>query len=192
MKTLNILLSTKRTVFTTSELKQLFKKENGSYISLLLQPLKKQWILINPLQGIRAFKEYDILELGAKLKSQSYISCETVLQQAGVIFQTYEYTITLASDNTVTKHVAWADFTYHKIKNTILTNPIGIHNYENKYMIASPERAVCDMVYLYHNIHFDNLTPLNADLIDDIAPIYPKTTILLLKKLADNVRSSTT
>lgn len=192
MKIINILLSTKKTVFSTGELKQLFKKENGSYINTSLQPLKKSGILINPMKSIRSFKEYDILELGAKLKSQSYISFETVLQQAGVIFQTYEYTITLASDNTVTKHVVWADFTYHKIKNTILTNPMGIYNHENKYMIASPERAVCDMVYLYHNIYFDNLTPLNADLIDELAPIYPKTTILLLKKLADHVRSSTT
>lgn len=192
MKTLATLLNTKKTVFTISELKQIFKKENGKYINLLLQPLKKQWILINPHYGIWAFKEYDLLELASKLKSKSYISFETVLQKTGIIFQNYEHTVTLASNNTLTKKTKWYDFTYHKIRDSILTNPIGIINHNNIYMIASPERAVCDTVYLYNTIIFDNLRPLQAEKIEEIANIYPKKTFLLLIQLIKNVRSSKT
>ncbi len=192
MKTLATLLHTQKTVFTISELKQIFKKENGGYINLLLQPLKRQWILINPHYGIWAFKEYDILELASKLKSHSYISYETVLQRAGIIFQNYEHTITLASNNTLTKKIKWYDFVYHKIRDSILTNPIGIINHNNTYMIASPERAICDTVYLYNTIVFDNLRPLQTEKIQEIAYIYPKKTFLLLMELIKNVESSTT
>jgi hypothetical protein len=42
MKTLATLIKTKKTVFTIADLRKIFQKENGSYINLLLQPLKKQ------------------------------------------------------------------------------------------------------------------------------------------------------
>ena len=57
-------------------------------------------------------------------------------------------------------------------------------------MIASPERAVCDMVYLYGNMHFDNLRPLNADRLEEIKNIYPQKTLLLLDAFIKDVRSS--
>ncbi len=190
MNTLATLLGAKKTVFTIPEMKLIFRKENGRYINLLLQPLKKQWILINPHYGIWALKEYDILELASKLKSHSYISFETVLQKAGIIFQNYEHTITLASNNTLTKKIKWYDFVYHKIRDSILTNPVGIINKGNTYMIASPERAVCDMVYLYKNILFDNIRPLHPEKLEEIAIAYPKKTLLLLKQLIKNVRAS--
>ncbi|MEI7919795.1 MAG: hypothetical protein WCH65_06600 [bacterium] len=59
-------------------------------------------------------------------------------------------------------------------------------------MIASPERAICDTVYLYNTIIFDNLRPLQAEKIEEIANIYPKKTFLLLIQLIKNVRSSKT
>jgi hypothetical protein len=59
-------------------------------------------------------------------------------------------------------------------------------------MIASPERAICDTVYLYNTIVFDNLRPLQTEKIQEIAYIYPKKTFLLLMELIKNVESSTT
>jgi len=68
-----------------------------------------------------------------------------------------------------------------------LKNPIGIVNYQNKYMIATTERAVCDMVYLYKDIIFDNIRPLKKQKLEEISKIYPKSTILLINKLIQNV-----
>lgn len=192
MSVLTRLLQTKKTVFNFSDLKLIFSKENSSYINLLLQPLKKKGVLLNLSYGIRAFKEYDNLELASKLRSGSYISFETVLQDAGVIFQHYDHTVFLATNNSFVKTIGSMHFEYHKIKDTILRNTLWILNFDNKYMIASPERAICDMVYLYKNIVFDNLRPLNADKIEEISLMYPKTTVLLLKQLVKNVRSSQT
>lgn len=41
-------------------------------------------------RGVYAKDHYDVLELANKLYAPSYISLETVLQKAGVIFQYYE------------------------------------------------------------------------------------------------------
>lgn len=183
------LLETGKTVFSLSELKILLKKENNVAINLLLQPLKKKGILLNLSYGIWSLKHYDTMELASKLRSGSYISFETVLQDAGVIFQHYDHTIFLATNNSFVKTIGPIHFEYHKIKDTILRNSLWILNFDNKYMIASRERAICDMVYLYKNIVFDNLRPLNADKIEEISLIYPKTTVLLLKQLVKNVRS---
>ena len=105
MGVLTRLLQTKKTVFNFSELKILFKKENSSYINLLLQPLKKKGVLLNLSYGIWVFKDYNLLELASKIRPGSYISFETVLQKAGVIFQHYDHTISLAGNNTLKKQV---------------------------------------------------------------------------------------
>jgi len=54
-------------------------------------------------------------------------------------------------------------------------------------MIATTERAVCDMVYLYKDIIFDNIRPLKKQKLEEISKIYPKSTILLINKLIQNV-----
>lgn len=192
MNLLAKLLATRKTVFSLSELKIILKRENNVYINLLLQSLKKKWILQNLSYGIWAFRDYDIFELASKLRSSSYISFETVLEKSGIIFQHYDHTIFLASNNSFKKQIGKLTFEYHKIKDTILTNSLWMVNVENRYMIASPERAVCDMVYLYKNIVFDNIRSLNADKLEEIAQIYPKKTNLLLNQLIKNVRSSKT
>ncbi|HEY4505830.1 MAG TPA: hypothetical protein VJG67_04025, partial [Candidatus Paceibacterota bacterium] len=62
-------------------------------------------------------------------------------------------------------------YSYKKIKDTILTNQIGIESREN-YSIASPERAFLDVIYLNKNYHFDNLSALNWEKVYEILPIY--------------------
>jgi len=70
-----------------------------------------------------------------------------------------------------------------------LKNPVGIKNIENKYMIASAERAICDMIYLSKNYHFDNINGLDIDRLEEIKDIYNQSTILLINKLIKNVES---
>lgn len=188
MKYLKTLIESKNTVFTISELKFLFNIKNPTQINEILQTMKNQNIINNLWYWIRALPEYDKLELASKLRKNSYISLEYVLQKSGIIFQSYEKTITLAGNNTFTKEIDWLNFEFHKIKPSILTNPLWLV-YTWKYYIATPERAVCDMIYLYKNIVFDNIQPLNVELLSELLEIYPNTTSLLIKKLIKNVKS---
>ena len=187
MKYLKKLIDSKNTVFTISELKFLFNIKNSTQINLIMQRMKKQNIVKNIWYGIWTLNDYDKLELWSKLRKNSYISLEYVLQKRGVIFQSYEKTITLVSNNTFTKEIDWLNFEYHKIKPSILTNPLWLI-YTWKYYIATPERAVCDMIYLYKNVVFDNIQSLNTELLSDLSKIYPHTTSLLIKKLIKNVK----
>ena len=182
MKYLKILLESKNTVFTTSELKILFNIKNPSLLNMNLQTMSKQNIIHNLWYGIWVLKEYDRLELGSKLRKNSYISLEYVLQKNWIIFQSYENTITLIWNNTFTKEIDWLNFEFHKIKPGILTNPLWLV-YTWKYYIATPERAVCDMIYLYKNINFDNISSLDGKLLSELSEIYPKTTSILINKL---------
>ena len=106
MKYLKTLIESKNTVFTTSELKILLKIKNASQLNVNLQTIKKQNIVKNLWYGIRTLNNYDKLELASKLRKNSYISLEYVLQKSGIIFQSYEKTITLAGNNTFTKEIA--------------------------------------------------------------------------------------
>ena len=187
MKYLKILIDSKNTVFTISELKFLFNIKNSVQINLIMQRMKKQWIVRNPSYGIRTLNEYDKLELWSKLRKNSYISLEYVLQKSWIIFQSYEKTITLVSNNTFIKEVDWLTFEFHKIKQSILTNPLWLV-YTWKYYMATSERAVCDMIYLYKNIIFDHIHSLDIELLSELSKIYPHTTSLLINKLIKNVK----
>jgi hypothetical protein len=115
-------------------------------------------------------KNYDRRELATKIFTPSYISFETILVEAGIIFQYYS-TIFVATYQTKDIICDGQTYSFSKIKDTILTNTTGIEQKEN-YFAASPERAFLDLLYLNKNYHFDNLTPLNFNLIFSILPIY--------------------
>ncbi len=187
MKYLKIIIESKNTVFTTSDLKILLNIKNPSQLNEVLQTMKNQNIINNLCYWIRTLPEYDKLELASKLRNYSYISLEYVLQKNWIIFQSYDNTITLVANNTFTKEIDWIAFEYHKIKYGILTNPLWLI-YTWKYYIATPERAVCDMIYLYKNIVFDNIQSLNMEVLSELSKIYPHTTSLLINKLIKNAK----
>ncbi len=53
---------------------------------------------------------------------------------------------------------------YKKVKDEVLLNPLGI-NSENNLSKATPERALCDVLYLFGNQFFDNIRGINWSLI---------------------------
>lgn len=115
-------------------------------------------------------KNYDRLELATKIFIPSYVSFETVLAQSGIIFQLYS-TIFVASYLTRDILVDGQPYSFKKIKDSILTNALGIENKDNK-AIATKERAFLDTIYLNKNYHFDNLASLDWNRVFEILPIY--------------------
>ena len=182
MENITQLIKTQRTVFSFQELKKLLKIPSEAGLKSFLQRAKKHQTLSNPFKGFWALPNYNVQELACKIKPKAYISCETVLFQQGVFFQFYGNTISCVSTNTRNYHIDGKMFPYYKIKDKILNNPIGIRNYEN-YRIATPERALCDYIYLNPRGVIDAPENINTIRLDQILPFYPKKTALHIKKL---------
>src|SRR3990167_7079883 len=113
---------------------------------------------------------YDRLELATKIYTPAYISFETVLVPAGIIFQHYT-AIFVASYQTRTVTCDEQVYIFKQLKATILTNSAGL-DIKAYYTIASPERAFLDTVYLHPRYHFDNLAPLDWHKVGQLLPVY--------------------
>ncbi len=184
MDTISLLLQTNQTVFTTKELRKLIPVETQRGFESFLYRAKKDGRLLNLRQGIRTLAKYEPMELACKIKKNAYISCETVLFREGVFFQFYGNTFSCVADDSRNYTIDGLFFPYYKIKSSILNNPIGIRQYDN-YRIATPERALCDFVYLYPRASIDAPESINKIRLKQILPIYPKQTALHIQKLLD-------
>lgn len=121
-------------------------------------------------RGVYVKDEYNPLELANKLYSPSYISFETVLAKAGMVFQHYD-TIFIASYLSRKVRIDDNEFYYRKLADTVLLNPAGIEQ-TGTYAIATPERAFLDAVFLYKDYHFGNISSLNWEQVFAYVSIY--------------------
>jgi len=161
----------KRTVFCLSDIAMLFPEMDGNYLSSTMGYYVKTNRLIKLRKGIYAKTSYNQLELATKLYTPSYISLEYVLQQAGIIFQ-FDSRITCVSYLSREVEMDERLFRYRRIKESIVVNTIGIIQDQEVVSMATPERAFLDMIYLDKDDFFDNLKPLNRQLINRILPVY--------------------
>jgi hypothetical protein len=125
-------------------------------------------------------KNYDRLELATRIFTPAYISFETVLGSAGITFQYYSQ-IFVASYQTKEIIADGQKFVFKTLKDALLTNSAGVENKEN-YAIAAPERAFLDVIYLTRDYHFDVLSLINWDMVNELLPIYGKN-----KNMSDRV-----
>lgn len=155
------LLRTKKTVFRVSDLAIFWKIKNSDTLKSKIYYLVNNKKLFRVHHGIFVFdeKEYDKMELAAKLKAPSYISLEAVLRNASFIFQ-HDTAYTSLSNGNKKYKVDGIEYNYRNIKDEVLFNNSGIVNKKN-YSIATKERAFLDMIYLHKNYYFDNLDGLD-------------------------------
>lgn len=182
MDNLTTLIKTQKTIFTFQEVKNFLKIPTDAGVKSFLQRAKANQSLYNHYKGYRALPNYNPYELACKIKSGSYVSCETVLFKDGVFFQFYGNTISCICDDSRKYKIDGNAVIYYKIKSEIFKNPIGIKDYKN-YRIATPERALCDYIYLNPNGTIDAPESINMTRISQILPIYPAKTALYIKKL---------
>ena len=167
---LNILRSNK-TIFSFKDILLVSPKETSALLRRKINYYIRKGELYPIRRGLYAKdKNYNKSELAIKIYTPSYISFETVLGKAGVIFQYYSQ-IFIASYLTREITIDKQTYTYRKIKDSVLTNNAGI-KHEGNYFIATHERAFLDMVYLNKDYHFDNLSSLDWDEVFEILPIY--------------------
>jgi len=178
MKNFAKLLQTGKTVFSVADIYQIFSHLNKFSLRNLLSRMGKQWLLQNLRKGIRALPKFNEYELANMLQKPSYISLETVLCQEGIIFQDYGTTLYSISSKTQDHTIQWKIYNYKTIKPEIALDPLGI-DYKHGYAIASPERALCDRLYLTPGYYFDNLRSINWNKVMEISHIYDNKRLLL-------------
>jgi hypothetical protein len=168
---LNSILRSPQTVFSFNDLMLAWDGIKAPTARARVNYYVKTGELIALRRGLYAKDEnFNRLEMATKIFSPAYISFETVLAEAGIIFQLY-HQVFVASYQTREIAVSGQSITFRTISPRILLNPAGIRN-RNTYMVASPERAFLDTVYLFVEYHFDYLAPLDWKKIDSLLTVY--------------------
>ncbi len=165
------LYQSSKTILSNKDLSLIWNETNQNNLKAKIAYYTKQDALIRLTRGIFAKDEnYNPKELATSIYTPSYISFETVLREAGVIFQHYD-AIFVASRWPKTMKIDKYIFTFKKLKDEVLFNPQGIINRDN-YSIATLERAFLDTIYLSKEYYFDNLRPINWEKCLKLVKIY--------------------
>ncbi len=160
-----------RTVFRLGDIAMIAGETNFQTLNKKLNYDVHKGKLLNPRKGIYAKPNYSNEELAGCVFTPTYISLEYVLQKAGIIFQ-YDHRITSVSYLSRTIEVNGVTYSFRKLKGELLVNTTGIIRQINNINMATPERAFMDTLYLNKDYYFDNLNPLNKELILKLLPIY--------------------
>lgn len=165
------LYQSNKTILTNKDLALIWGENDQAKLNAKTAYYVKQGAFIRLTRGVFAKdKNFNAKELANSLYLPSYISFETVLREAGIIFQHYD-TIFVAGRWTKTLTLDKYTFTFRKLKDAALYNSTGVIN-EGNYSIATPERAFSDMMYLFPNYYFDNLKSINWERCDEMIKIY--------------------
>lgn len=168
---LRAILRSKKTVLTTKDIFLLWQANDLANARVRLHYYVQQGYLHRIRKGLYAKShEYNSLELATRIFSPSYVSFETVLVREGLIFQ-FQQTITVASYLTRKLTIETHDYSFRKIKASLLTYPLGI-THQAETSIACKERAFLDMLYVGGDFYFDNLQSLDKSLVLSLLPIY--------------------
>ena len=165
-------------ILTTSMLK-IMRWKSGQALKQRIYYNIKTWKIIQLRKWIYVFAEkinelttQDYFMIANSIYSPSYISFETVLQKEWIIFQDYN-TIFVASrySKTIEIKKIRLKINFIRLPDSLLLNNYGLKS-ENGYTIASPERALCDILYKNHSYPIDNLNNLDIDMLKWLADIY--------------------
>src|SRR3990167_8595326 len=115
-----------KTILTTKDIALIWEETNTVNLLSKIKYYAKQGSLIRLNCGVFAKnKEYEAKELVTSIYTPSYISFETVLREAGIIFQHHD-SIFVAGPYPMTKKIDGHTITFRKLKDSVLYNALGI------------------------------------------------------------------
>ena len=168
---LEVILNSSRSVFNIQSLRIMTECKNSKKLTQSLHYYVKEGKICNPRRGIYTKATYNEQEMACSLFRPAYISLEYVLQRAGVVFQ-YDDAITCVSYLNRIVEIDDKTYQFRIINPELWIGMEGIRQDDN-ILIATPERAFLDMVYLSAgNCYFDNLHPLNKTKVKQLLPLY--------------------
>ena len=165
------LYQSSKSVLTSRDLALVWEETSTANLKSKIAYYVKAGALIRLTRGVFARDaDYDPQELATSLYLPSYVSFETVLREAGMIFQHYD-TIFVAGPWTKDVTVGGHSIRFRKLKDSVLFNATGVVR-KNAYAVATPERAFLDTIYLFPEYFFDSLAALDWEKCLAIAPVY--------------------
>ena len=168
---LEVILSSPRTVFNVQSLRMLTECEDSQKLTKSLHYYVKEGKIRNPRRGIYTKATFDEKEMACSLFRPAYVSLEYVLQRSGIVFQ-YDDTVTCVSYLSRIVEIDDKAYQFRIINPELWIGMDGIEQQDN-ILIATPERAFLDMIYLSAgNCYFDNLHPLNKIKVKQLLPLY--------------------
>lgn len=176
-----------QTVFSLTELSTINPDYTGTKLNSAIKYLVKSGELVRLSRGLYSLNnDYSRQEFANKYRSPSYISLYTVLSESGIVFQPYS-SIYLLSRRSETKTINNINIIYKNIKDEILLNPAGI-SLDNNISKATPERAICDTVYLLGSQYFDNTRGIDWKFLGKINQEVYKNNKTILKWIQENTK----
>jgi predicted transcriptional regulator of viral defense system len=144
-------------IFHIKDLAALWQIQNANTLRITLGRYQKDGLIYRIFKGFYSLVPPDELsppELGAKaLHSFCYLSTETVLYDEGFVSQKPS-SYTFVSPKSKKFKLVDASYKSRQLKSKYLYNPAGIC-LKDGINIASPERAIADMLYFNPKAHFD-------------------------------------
>ena len=168
-------------IFHTNDLANLWQIKDKNLLYTTLTRYVKQGLLFRIYRGFYGLKPADQLDpllLGLKALHQfAYISTETVLARAGIIFQVSDQITFVSRQN---KKFSIGPYHYYsrQLADQFLYNPAGVTD-DDGIKTASPARAVADLLYLNPTAHLDASRLINWRQVKQIQravgyPLTPK------------------
>lgn len=159
MYRINKLLKEKNTLFHTQDLAVLWGITNRNTLYTTIKRYVDQGFFTPIYKGFYTTVDLDQLDpvtIGIRsLLTYSYLSTETVLGRDGAIFQLSSQ-ITLVSSLSKTMSIGDQSYRVRSMPDEFLYNDLGIR-IENGISIASPERAMADLLYFNPDYYLDNI-----------------------------------
>lgn len=144
-------------MFHTNDLALLWGMSNRDSLYTTISRYIDRGILFPVYKGLYAtvpIDNLDPIELGrAVIHRFTYLSTESVLQQAGIISQVV-YAYTFVAEKSRRIEIGKWSFRYRQLKAEFLYHPEGL-SYQGSGFIASVERAAADLLYFNPRYHFD-------------------------------------
>lgn len=152
------LLASGRALFHTNDLALLWGITNRHTLHVAIHRYVKQGVLIRVYRGMYATKSLDSIDprlVGmAIIHAYSYLSCERVLSDEGIIPQRI-IGFTFVSEKSKLLTVGNEVFRYRTLQPRFLFNPAGVYTDAIGVRVATVPRAIADLLYFNPYYTFD-------------------------------------
>lgn len=169
-KRMLILANSGRRLFHTSDLALLWDIKNQNTLNTTTKRYVQSGLLSRVQRGLYALGDISDISpivLGASaIHDYAYLSTESVLAQSGIILQNLSY-YTFVSAKSLRFKIGDHNYYSRQLKDEYLYNKIGIYK-KDGVNIATPERAVADILYFNKNYYFDNSSQIDWEAVKKI------------------------
>lgn len=178
-------------IFTLASLKAIFGTTARITLSVIIKSLVDQEVLTMILPGLYHLttKPPDQFTIANFLVEPSYISFESALSYHGILSQ-FPYLITSATTKKARIKETHHTYQYHHLQPNLYFG----YTYVNNYLLATPEKALLDQLYLatknYRLVDWDeyDLESIKPEIIKEYLTLYQpiKGYQTIVKQLKEN------